>query len=124
MTVARVVVLVVLLAPTAASAKSKGAKASPGKPGANATGCEDGPNATIWLSPETPVAGAPVAVFAVADGGAAGELAVTGPDGRRATLAAARRGTAPLSLSAELTSPRAGRTRFVWTRGDHVVACR
>ena len=49
---------------------------------------------------------------------------MTGPDGRRAALAATRRGTAPVSLSAEVASPRAGHTRFVWTRGDHVVACR
>jgi hypothetical protein len=120
MTVARVAaVLLLLLAPTAASAKSKGAKSS-----AKPTGCDDGASATIWVSPEAPVAGAPIAVFAVADGGAPGELAMTGPDGRRAALAATRRGTAPLSLSAEVASPRAGRTRFVWTRGDRVVACR
>jgi hypothetical protein len=122
MTVARVAVaLVLLLAPAAASAKSKGGKSSAA---ARSNGCEDGASATIWVSPEAPIAGAPIAVFAVADGGATGELTVTGPDGRRAALAAVRRGTAPVSLSAELPAARAGRTRFVWTRGDHVVACR
>ncbi len=45
MTVARVaVVLVLLLVPTAATAKPKGAKAS-----AKPTGCEDGASATILV---------------------------------------------------------------------------
>jgi hypothetical protein len=86
--------------------------------------CADGGGATIWVSPAAPVAGTAVAIFAVADGGAAGALTATGPDGHRIALTAAARGTAPLSLSAELAAPRAGRTRLVWTRGEHVVACR
>jgi hypothetical protein len=111
-----VVVLLALSAPTQAKAKPKGAPA--------AAGCEDGPGATIWLSPEAPVAGAPLAILAVAESGATGELAATGADGKRAALAAVRRGTAPASLSADLPSPRPGRLRVTWTRGDRVVACR
>jgi hypothetical protein len=86
--------------------------------------CEDGAGASLWVSPETPIAGAPVSIFAVAESGATGELTATGPDGKRATLAVVRRGTAPASLSAELAAPRAGRLRLAWTRGERVVACR
>jgi hypothetical protein len=99
------------------------AKDATGAPAANGA-CEDGAGATIWVSPETPLAGAPLRILAVADAGGGGDLAVTGPDGRRATLASVRRGTAPASLSAELAAPSAGRTRLTWTRGEHVVACR
>jgi hypothetical protein len=100
---------------------SRGAKASKAPA---ADGCVDGADATIWISPETPVAGAPLAIFAVAASGGAGELVTAGPDGKRATLAVARRGTAPASLSAELAAPRAGRLRVTWMRGPSVVACR
>jgi hypothetical protein len=124
---ARLVVMVGLgfaaLGSSAARAKSKSA---PKKSASSASsgGCEDGAGATIWLSPEAPVAGAPVAILAVAESGASGELAVTGADGKRATLASVRRGTAPASLSADVAAPRAGRLRVIWTRGDKVVACR
>jgi len=110
------------LGSSTAQAKSK----HPPKPtsaGSSSGACADGAGATIWLSPEAPVAGAPVAILAVGESGASGELAVTGADGKRATLATVARGTAPASLSAELPSPRAGRLRMTWTRGDHVVAC-
>ena len=86
--------------------------------------CADGPAATLWTSPETPVAGAPLAILAVAEGGPAGALTATGPDGHRAALATTARGTSPVGVSAEIAAPRAGRTRLVWTRADHVVACR
>jgi hypothetical protein len=120
----RVVVPVVFvaLAPSAARAKAK----HPAKPSASAASgraCEDGAGA-IWLSPEAPVAGAPVSIFAVAESGASGDLAVTADGGKRTTLATVRRGTAPVSLSADLPSPRAGRLRVTWTRGEKVVACR
>jgi hypothetical protein len=123
--VPRVVVasLVLLLGSWTAEAKSKPAPRA-AKAGASSGPCADGPGATIWLSPETPVAGAPVAIFAVAESGATGELAATGPDGKRVALAVVRRGTAPASLSAEVEAPRAGRLRLTWTRGDRVVACR
>jgi hypothetical protein len=104
---------------SSAQAKSKSTKA-PAPSGA----CEDGTAAAIWLSPEAPVAGAPVAILAVAESGAAGDLAAVGPDGKRTPLASVRRGTAPASLSADLPTPRAGRLRVTWTRGDRVVACR
>ena len=116
-------VIVLVLVSTAAQAKSskppRAAKAAPAS-----AACEDGAGATIWLSPEAPVAGAPVAILAVAESGATGELAATGADGKRATLTPVRRGTAPASLSADLPAPRAGRLRVTWTRGDRVVACR
>jgi hypothetical protein len=112
----------VLLGATA-QAKSKG-KSPPTSAAAASGACEDGQGATIWLSPETPVAGAPLSILAVAESGAAGDLAATGPDGKRAALASVRRGTTPASLSADLPSPRAGRLRVTWTRGDRVVACR
>jgi hypothetical protein len=86
--------------------------------------CADGADATIWISPESPVAGAPLRVLAVASGGAPGELAMSGGDGKRVALTATRRGTAPLGLSAEVPAARAGRMRVVWTRGDRTLACR
>jgi hypothetical protein len=109
-----------LLAAPAATAK---ARAAP-KTAAASAPCEDGRDTVIWLSPETPVAGAPLAVLAVGESNAAGELAAIGADGKRTPLASVRRGTAPASLSADLPSPRAGRLRVVWTRGDRVAACR
>jgi hypothetical protein len=115
-----VVSLLFLAGSGAAYAKAKPSKAEKSGGG----NCEDGAAATIWISPETPVAGAPLRVLAVADSGGAGELAITGADGKRAALAAERRGTAPASLSAEVPAPRAGRARVTWTRGDRVVACR
>jgi hypothetical protein len=124
---ARLVVMVGLgfasLGSSAARAKSKH---SPKTNSAAPTGaaCEDGAATSIWLSPEAPVAGAPVAILAVAESGATGELAVTGADGKRSTLASVRRGTTPASLSADVPAPRAGRLRVTWTRGDKVVACR
>jgi hypothetical protein len=108
------------LAAPSAAAKARAAPKAAAASGA----CEDGPGAAIWLSPETPVAGAPLAVLAVAESGATGELAAVGADGKRTALASVRRGTAPASLSADLASPRAGRLRLTWTRGDRVVACR
>jgi hypothetical protein len=108
----------------AAGSTAAHAKAKAGKAPASGGACEDGSGATIWTSPETAVAGAPLRVLAVAESGGAGELAVTGTDGKRAVLAVERRGTAPASLSAEVPAPRAGRARFTWTRGDRVVACR
>ena len=112
-----------LLVPSTADARSK-PTTKPTRTTSAAGGCTDGAAATIWVSPAAPVAGSPIAIFAVADGGATGELTATGPDGRRATLTTVRRGTSPLSVSSELAAPRAGRTRLVWTRGEHVVACR
>jgi hypothetical protein len=121
---------VVVLGSQAAEAKSgKARSAQPPRVSKTSSSgaCADGEGATIWLSPEAPVAGAPVAIFvilAVAESGASGELTVTGADGKRAMLTPVRRGTAPASLSADLPSPRAGRLRVTWTRGDRVVACR
>jgi hypothetical protein len=83
--------------------------------------CEDGAGATIWISPETPVAGSRVQVLAVAEGGAPGELAAT-VDGKKVAFVTppARRGTAPVSVAAEIASPKAGKLRVSWSRG----ACR
>jgi hypothetical protein len=120
-------VAAVLLVSSPALAKSSRPSRAAGKATTTAKGdgaCEDGAGATIWVSPETPVVGAPVAILAVAESGATGELAATGGDGRRAALAVVRRGTSPASLSADLASARAGRLRVTWTRGDRVVACR
>jgi hypothetical protein len=123
---ARLVVFVsVGLATLASSARAKSKHSSKADAAAaSKVGCDDGAGATIWLSPEAPVAGAPVAILAVAESGATGELALTGPDGKRATLPSVRRGTAPASLSADVPSPRAGRLRVTWTRGEKIVACR
>jgi hypothetical protein len=121
------VVLVALgfsaLGSSAAQAKSKHPQKATAT-AASSSACEDGAGATIWLSPEAPVAGAPVAILAVAESGAAGDVAVTDASGKRATLASVRRGTTPASLSAEIPAARAGRLRVTWTRGDKVVACR
>jgi hypothetical protein len=112
---------VLLLGTTVAAKPVKPAK--PGKADAGGA-CEEGAGTAIWLSPEAPVAGAPVSILAVAESGATGELAAVGADGKRTALAPVRRGTSPASLSAELAAPRAGKLRVTWTRGDHVVACR
>ena len=113
--------------PAQAKDKEKDREARPprGAKAAVARGaCEDGAGATVWTSPETAVAGAPLAILAVAESGATGDLVATAADGKRVTLAVVRRGTAPASLSAEIAAPRAGRLRVAWTRGDRVVACR
>src|SRR6185503_9735589 len=117
-----ILVFVSLVEPRAVEAKGKAAKAAKAvvAPG----GCEDGAGATIWVSPQTPVAGTPVQILAVAEGGAPGELVATGDGGKRLPLAPVRRGTAPVSLSAELPSVRAGKLRLVWSRGDKPAACR
>jgi hypothetical protein len=83
--------------------------------------CEEGAGATVWVSPEAPVAGGKVQILAVAEGGAPGELSAT-LDGKKVAFAAApvRRGTVPVSVSAELVAARAGKLRVTWTRG----ACR
>jgi hypothetical protein len=118
--------VLVALGSSAAHAKSsRTSKTRASSPtAASAAGCEDSASAAIWLSPETPVAGAPVAILAVAEAGAAGELAATGADGKQASLASVRRGATPGSLSADLRSARAGKLRVTWTRGDRVIACR
>jgi hypothetical protein len=85
--------------------------------------CKSQPDAAIWISPEVPIAGEPLRVFAVADSDGSGALA-TVADGKRVELATTRRGTSPVSLSAEIAAPRAGRENILWTRGDRVVACR
>jgi hypothetical protein len=110
-------------AAVARSAKAPKASKAP-KAAASGAACEDGPGASIWTSPEVPVAGEPLAVLGVAESGSTGELTATGEGGKRATLTAVGRGTAPGSLSAELASPRAGRLRIAWARGERVIACR
>jgi hypothetical protein len=118
--VARVLFLVMVVLAGVAEARTKAPKTSP-----TGTSCEDGAGATIWWSPLAPVAGAPLKILAVADGGAAGELTATGPDGHKIALSPVRRGTAPVGLSAEIPSPRPGRMRLLWTRtADHAGACR
>jgi hypothetical protein len=113
-----------LFAAGPAQARASRSKAERAAPRAGDGACADGADATIWLSPRAPVAGAPLRIFAVAANGDEGELAATGPEGRRVALAVTRRGTTPASLSAELASPRAGRVRVVWTRGARTRACR
>jgi hypothetical protein len=88
---------------------------------AAAPACDNSEGAAIWWSPQAPAAGAPLKLLAV--GGAAGDLAVTGPDGHARTVEVVRRAGPPGSLAAELAAPRVGRYRVVWTRGDHVLAC-
>ena len=113
----------ILLVSSAAQAKSGKPPKAPKAAAVNAA-CVDGASATIWFSPEIPVAGAPVAILAVAESGGEGELTATGADGKPTALTPVRRGTAPTSLSADLAAPRAGRLRVKWTRGERVVACR
>jgi hypothetical protein len=115
-------VLFLLIAVVASTAEARSSKATkvpqPGSP------CEEGASATIWWSPQAPIAGLPLKILAVAEGGAAGALTATGPDGHPIALSPVRRGTAPVGLSAEIAAPRAGRMRLSWTRGDRVAACR
>jgi hypothetical protein len=118
--VAALVVLGLASGPSARAKPGKSAKA----PKAATGSCDDAAGPAIWTSPEAPIAGAPLAIFAVSESGAAGELAATAADGKRTALTAVRRGTAPASLSADLPAPRAGKLRLTLTRGDHVVACR
>src|SRR5690349_13464188 len=101
-----VVSLSVALGARTAEAKKKPKAATKAAAPATTNGCEDGASAAVWISPQAPVAGAPVQIFAVADGGAPGELVATGEGGKRVPLTPVRRGTAPLSLSADLPAPR------------------
>ncbi len=86
--------------------------------------CKDGPDATIWVSPAVPVAGSPLRVFGVATSGASGELSVSIGGGKRASLPATSRGTAPVSVAAEIASPHAGSLTLTWSRGGKDIACR
>ncbi|HVZ72127.1 MAG TPA: hypothetical protein VHJ20_07115 [Polyangia bacterium] len=118
------VVAAVLVSFVAIRAEAKSSKTHAPVPASSSGACADAADATIWISPRQPIAGAPLHVFAVAKSGDSGELSFAGADGKRASLTVTRRGTSPVSLSADVASPRAGRARVTWTRGERVVACR
>jgi hypothetical protein len=91
---------------------------------ATAASCDDGNGAAaLWWAPLAPVAGTPLKLLAVGDT-AGGELAVIEPGGTRRELTVVRREGTPATLAAEVTAPRAGGYRAVWSRGGKQVACR
>lgn len=113
----------VLLLASAAEARTSKPTAKKTDTVADAS-CVERPGAAIWISPEAPVAGEPLRVLAVAESDASGTLVSIGADGKSALLETTRRGTSPGSLSADIPSPRAGRVKIVWKRGDKTVSCR
>jgi hypothetical protein len=112
--------LAILLSAKSAAARGKHGGPTPAR---GATPCADSDEAALWWSPETPLAGGVLKVLAVGDGVSGAELAAIGPDGHRQGLAVTRRPGSPESLAAELGTPRPGRYRLTWTRGER-VACR
>ncbi len=118
--------LLFLASPSQLWAKSTAGRGKPAGSlagGASKGACNDGDEAALWWSPQAPAAGRPIKLLAVGDADASGDLAVTGPDGRRHPLTVTRHPGLPGSLTAELAAPQAGGYRLTWTRGDR-VACR
>jgi hypothetical protein len=108
-----------LVAAGPALARSK----KPSAPAASSKGdCADSDTAALWWAPATPVAGTPLKLLAVGDSD--GDLAVVDPGGARRELTAVRRPGSPASLAAEVTAPRAGSYKAIWTRGGKTMACR
>ncbi len=84
--------------------------------------CGDSPAVQIWVSPETPMAGEPVRLVAVAEDAGLDGLTVRGPAGVVAATPVLRGGP-PWSAVAMLDKPVAGRFQVQALRGGRVVAC-
>ena len=90
----------------------------------SASACTDSDETALWWSPLAPAAGATIKLLAVGEENGAGELSAIDPAGARHALTVVRHPGVPGSLSSELTAPRAGTYRVIWTRGDRTLACR
>jgi hypothetical protein len=86
--------------------------------------CRGGEDVELWTSPESPEAGQPLRIMAVAEGPTGGEIAV-GAGGRKPSpLPTVRRGGPPFSFAAEVPTPAAGPLRIELRDGGRSRACR
>jgi hypothetical protein len=123
-TAACLVALALQASPARGASKASGASVTSKTGTIHDEACPERPDAALWISPETPVAGEPLRVLAVGASDGSGELVAVGRDKKRSTLTVVRRGSAPASLSAEIEAPRAGPLTIRWMRGDRMVVCR
>lgn len=85
--------------------------------------CREGGDHHIWISPEFPVAGAPVRILAVSETISAATISAA--TGRAAQeLATVTRGGPPFGFSAEIRSATAGDLRVELKSSKEVLACR
>ena len=84
--------------------------------------CREKADANIWTSPESPAAGEPLRIMAVAESLRAGELAA-GTGKKLDPIATTKRGGPPYSFAGELT-PSAGTYRVELRADGHTVSCR
>jgi hypothetical protein len=95
-----------------ASAAAPSTSAAPAK--VNATGpCRPSKDVTIFLSPRSPAAGAPLRAIAVARRPLDGALHLLSSSGAEVAVSAARLGGPPFSWIAEIAAPKAGAYRVV-----------
>jgi hypothetical protein len=85
--------------------------------------CRETADLAIWTSPESPLAGEPLRILAVAESVRAGELFVTA-SGQTAALPTTRRGGPPFSFQAEVAAPSAGVHRIELRADRKVLGCR
>ncbi|MEO5770007.1 MAG: hypothetical protein ABIS92_16755, partial [Polyangia bacterium] len=110
-----------------AHAKSKAPPSAATCPDARQAEPRPGDAAQLWILPRTPVVGRPLRAFAVAEEAqGAAELMITPPGERRARSPAPtlRRGGAPWSYLASVTSPQPGRYTIELVRDGKSLSCR
>jgi hypothetical protein len=102
--------------PAVASAEPASPAVASAEPSTTPERCDDKAEVFLFVSPATPVVGAPLRVLAVSDAKPSGELRIEGPSGAIEARSSARRGGPPYFWTADVASASLGAWTATLTR--------